>query len=138
MEKNIENVTAVFETFNMADKIEELKLLVEKKQLRVFDGAHIVIAVPSFDESERSIYKHDKALFDAQRHDAYELVRFILEETRSCVTGLILDANKTIDVAKMQVDYIIFLHEFMRFEREYILGILAEYGSGMPYVIELY
>jgi len=131
-------VAGVFETFKVEDKIKELKALFQDGDLDVLNGANVVIAVPSFDESERSIFKHDQDLFVTQRRDAYRLIEFFLEETRACVAGLVLDADKTIEIARMQIDYVIFLHEFMVFERDYILGVLSDYGYGRPRVVELY
>jgi len=131
-------VISVFETFKVEDKIKEFRALFQDEGLGVLNGANVVIAVPSFDESERWIFKHDQELFATQRRDAYRLIKFFLEETCACVAGLILDADKTTEIARVQVDYVIFLHEFMAFERDYILGVLSDYGYGRPRVVELY
>lgn len=128
----------VFQTWKLADKIQELKDIAKSKKLDVLDGVNVVIAVPSLDESGRSIYMDDKDLFYAQKQDAYKLAEFILKDTKSCLVDVILDADKAIEVSNHQIDYVIFLHEFMDYERDYILGELGDFGYGMPRAIELY
>lgn len=131
------------EAFKIKDKIKELEELCAQDNLNVLEGANIVIAIPSLDESGNSIFSFDSDLYYAQKRDARTLASYIREKTTSNVVYIILDADKaceTIEIMgwKQQIDYVIFLHEFMPSEKDYILGELSESCDGMPKAIELY
>jgi len=131
----------IFESFRIEEKILELKELVKDQKLDIFDGSNVVIAVPSIDESGRSIFKDDRELYHVQRRDAYKLAEFIKGKTESKVLDIILDADKIVDLScfvNKQIDYVLFLHEFLEFERDYILNELKKSGHRDLQVIELY
>ena len=131
----------VFESFSVENKIRELKDLVRRCDLDVLDGADVVIAVPSFDESGRPIYTVDRDLYNTQKRDAYKLAQFIIMDTKSCMVDIILDANKASEALKRTsrpIEYVLFLHEFMDTERGYILDELSKLPHGTPQAIELY
>lgn len=131
----------IFETFKIEGKIQELKKLVKDKELDVFDGANLIIVVPTIDESGRFIPLEDKALFSVQKRDATRLAEFFSKETKSHVLEVILDSDKIADATHLvnkQIDYVLFLHEFLDFERDYVLDELKESGYGALQAIELY
>lgn len=131
----------VFEMFKVEEKIQELKELAQRCNLDVLNGANVVIAVPSLDESGRSIEMADKDLYNTQKKDAYELAEFIILDTKSCMIDIIFDAKKASEVLKLTsrpIEYVLFLHEFVDSERDYILKELSKTCYATPQAIELY
>ena len=136
----ISNNPYIFEMFSVEDKIDELKNQANGLNHNVLSGATIVIAVPSYDESGRFIYIDDQVLYNAQKQDANRLAAYIHSNTSSCIVDIILDADKshTVLETNQPIDYVLFLHEFMDFERDYILDELRESKHGAMQAIELY
>jgi len=119
----------LFDTFDIKQKIEELKCFFRCPDLSVFDSKHIVIATPSLDESGRCIKQDDPELFDCQEQDAHHLASFIMNHTEADAVSIITDSQKAyklVDSVCKPLDFLILLHEFIPSEKEYIVSELKE------------
>ena len=133
MPKSVNNHHQVFETFKIDEKIKELKALLNCQDLSVFDGQHIVVAVPSFDESVRHIEKYDPELFACQQADAYHLADFIIFNTKADAVSVLMDSNEAdelVDSITKPITYVILLHEFIPSEKSYLTESLRENRKG--------
>ena len=120
----------VFEAFNVHEKFKALMNALGNKGFSDFNDAHIIVAVPTLDESMRDIKTFDEALFFAQQDDAQLFCELIEDEVKSCLVnhisspeGLARLANK-----KSFVDHLILLHEFETAEEDNIIGTLKRNG----------
>lgn len=134
------SIFAQFEAFNMEDKIKDLQANLGDASQEGLNGQHVVIAVPGIDESLRSIYSEDRALFHAQRTDAYVLGGYIRDNMGAEWISIITDFSRIgrlADRLHKAVDCAIFLHEFMVFEKNEILEELVNHSPDLKY-FELY
>jgi len=125
----------IFETFKIEDKIEELKGMLVMGNVDLLDK-RVVIAVPSFDESMRSIYDEDRVLYDVQQRDADVLARYIMNDVGAELVSVITGFNSINDLASSVADpyeCVIFLHEFMSFESVAILSTLTKHNKDLKY-----
>jgi len=120
----------VFETFNVHEKFGQLLDSLDHKGFSDFNDSHIIVAVPTLDESMRDIKTFDEALFFAQQDDAQlfcELLEFEITDSLvnhiSSPEGLARLANK-----ESFVDHLILLHEFETAEEDNIIGVLKRNG----------
>ena len=143
-------MSQLFETFDLNEKMEELKVALNDKELACFKGKRIVVAVPSFDESVRHIQTADPELYNAQIKDAEKFVKLIDEQLKfKNNTAESLDtlsdskyAASVVDKHTQPVDYLILLHEFIRSEKNFLVDEMREDKFGTIHdhlqVIELY
>jgi len=113
---NGECVGKLFTTFDIQDKCVELELIVMRRRYQLFQGASVVIAVPTLDESQRYIKTDDFSLFQQQKEDANVLARYLTQNNANII-GVIKDINLDLDdqlngFENKDIDYLIFLHEF--------------------------
>jgi len=120
----------IFETFNVHEKFGQLLDSLDHKGFSDFNDSHIIVAVPTLDESMRDIKTFDEALFFAQQDDAQLFCELLEDEvTDSLVNhisspeGLARLANK-----KSFVDHLILLHEFETAEEDNIINALKRNG----------
>jgi len=126
---NLDSNFQVFETFKIEDKIEELKILVKSSKLGVFDDKHIIIVVPSFDESNRYIKKDDKELYLAQKSDAKWLSSFLINSTKAKTVEIVTDLHElhsVVDSSSEPIKFVILLHEFIQHEKDYVIREMKE------------
>ena len=125
----------IFETFIIEDKIEVLKGEFVMKNMDLQDK-RVVIALPAFDESMRSIYTEDRVLYDVQQRDADVQARHIMTDTGAELVSIVTGFDKVNDLARNVTDpyeCLIFLHEFMSFESIAILSTLTKYNKNLKY-----
>jgi len=119
----------LFDTFDIKQKIEELKGFFSCSDLSAFDSKHIVIAIPSLDESGRFIKQDDPELFDYQDQDAHYLANFIMGHTEADAVSILVDSQKVyklVDSISEPLDFLILLHEFIPSEKDYLVSKLQK------------
>ena len=120
--------------FRIEDKIQESKEILAMQSMDL-QNEWVAIVVPSLDKSGCSIHLEDRALFDKQRKNSDILARYIMENTDAesvCVTKLDGLENSINNSPKPYC--VIFLDEFMYFEKNMILEKLAECTADLKHV----
>jgi hypothetical protein len=133
------NFNDVFENFKIEDKIKEFSTIVGES-LDALEGQHIVIAVPTMDESNRSICLNDEALFHAQQNDAHILAQHIMYNMSADWVTVIADFNKVDQFEEKiieSIDWLVLLHEFVDVEKRYIINALTENNANLQ-IVKLY
>ena len=139
MSSNCDHGSEVFQTFKIEDKIQELEKMLVIKQMNLQDKS-VIIAVPSYDESMRSIKKDDEVLYDVQLKDAHALAEYVMVTMDTDLVSIVTDIEQLsalIGKVASPHECIIYLHEFMNIEKSDMLEILTEYNANLTH-IELY
>ena len=120
----------VFEAFNVNQK-NAVGLRNED-----FENRNVAIMVPTFDESHRLIEKEDSALYFTQRDDASILLEYI-ETNQKRGHVQILNDGDVANETNEKFDHVVFLHEFIESEQQYVLDGLRENNTSLTFT-ELY
>lgn len=147
LEKNNSNKNNVLlEIFDIQDKCMELEALIIEKGYNIFQGANVVITVPTLDESHHYIRKDDSNLFDKQRKDALDLAMYLTDNNANFIE-IIKDINIELDdyldrigerLNGGKIDYLICLHEHTDIEKDFIVQTLNKETTSHLTTIELY
>jgi len=127
---------SVFSTFNVEEKIKELKELFGEENIYDLSGKRLAIAVPIYDESMRNIRLFDHKLYLTQQNDLQKLCTFFRKETKLPVTWIITTPYHIPNVKN--IDYLILLHEFMQSEEDNLIAELKENNHKQFKVYKLY
>ena len=122
----VKNDVSLLEAFNIEEKIADFEKSVNWED---FEHKNIVIAVPTYDESHRTIEIEDRELFVRQKKDAYILGHHIMLASQANLVRIITNADEVddfVDHAREATAVLILLHEFMDFEKKYIIEGLSE------------
>ena len=116
-----------FETFDVREMAEELIASLDGLSFSTLNEKHVVIAVPTIDESGRNIKLFDKPLFLAQKEDAFILRQFLERKTKDAFIDIVTESADVRRMVKLQikVDYLILLHEFMQQEEDKLIEALS-------------
>jgi|GEM_PF-1470326 len=116
-----------FETFDVREMAEELLASLDGLSFSALNEKHVVIAVPTIDESGRNIKLFDKPLFSAQKEDAFILRQFLERKTKDAFIDIVTESADVRRMVKLQikVDYLILLHEFMQQEEDKLIEALS-------------
>ena len=117
-----------FETFDVREMAEELIASLGGLNFSAFNEKHVVIAVPTIDESGRNIKLFDKQLFLSQKEDAFILRQFLERKTKDAFIDIITESADVRRIVQLQikVDYLILLHEFEQQEEDSLGEALSE------------
>ena len=130
-----------FETFDVHEMAEELAATLDLLNFSAFNGKHVVIALPIYDESLRNIRMLDKPLFVSQKKDAFVLRRFLERKTENVFISIIAEPDEVRRMVQLQikVDYLILLHEFTQKEEDGLIETLGQdAGNSHLKVFRLY
>lgn len=129
----------VFQTFKIEDKIQELKEVLGMQGVNL-QGKGVIISVPSYDESMRSIKNDDDQLYNLQLKDAHTLAQHIMLVMNTSLVNIVTSIEQ-LNVLNGKVvpphEYIIYLHEFVSAEKKEMLETLEKYNANLKH-IELY
>ena len=123
--------TPLFESFTSEKQIAQLESMMQPKD---FDGKSIIIAVPTYDESHRSIETEDRQLFVTQKKEAKKMAHYIMEATSAYLVRVVTDVDTiddVVDFANTPTDVLILLHEFLDFEKSNIVEELSEKNADL-------
>lgn len=143
---NIYETNVLLATFDIQDKCVELETLINEKGYNIFQGANVVITVPTMNESHQYIRKDDPDLFDKQCKDAMDLAVYLTDNNANFI-DIIKDINIEIEdglnrirkrLSGERLDYLICLHEHTDEEKNFIIQTLNEETSSYLTIIELY
>jgi len=117
-----------FETFDVREMAEELVASLDGLSFSTLNEKHVVIAVPTIDESGRNIKLFDKPLFSAQKEDAFILRQFLERKTKDALIDIIAEPADVRRIVQLpiNVDYLILLHEFMQKEEDSLIEALTQ------------
>ena len=127
----IKKFERLFQTFKIENKVKELELMAGD----ALRGQQVLIMTPVFDESRRLIYLEDEALYYQRRNDADFLMNYIVYKLSAKSVSMIYRFDR---IRKFKhFDCIIFLHEFVEFEKNEILEKFTAFNPKLKY-FELY
>ena len=117
-----------FETFDVREMAEELVASLDGLSFSALNEKHVVIAIPTTDESGRNIQLFDKPLFLAQKEDAFILRQFLERKTKDALIDIIAEPADVRRIVQLpiNVDYLILLHEFMQKEEDSLIEALTQ------------
>jgi len=114
---------------NINQKIEKLKHI-------NFNDQEIAIAIPTLNTSHQLIEQKDPVLYWAQRRDASVLLHYIRPKQNNGAVCILLNRDEAND-ADRKFDQVIFIHEPIASEKEYIINGLQKNNKNLK-IIELH
>jgi len=114
---------------NINQKIEKLKHI-------DFDNQEIAIAIPTLNTSHQLIEQNDPVLYWTQRKDASVVLHYIRPKQNNEAVCILLNRDEAHDISR-KFDQVIFIHELIASEKEYIINGLQNNNKNLR-VIELH